>query len=253
MKTHANTILITGGGSGIGRALAEALHREGNQVIITGRNLQRLNAVIQENHGMQAYALDVTQPADLSETLTQIVSQHPELNVLINNSGIMQLEDLLAEPVPLDTAEQTVATNLLGPIRATAALLPHLRRQTSATVIMVTSGLAFTPLATTPTYCATKAALHYYCLSLRQQLKDTSVDVLELAPPYVQTTLMNEQQATDPQAMPLKEFVEEVMSIMKQEPTPKEVLVQRVLPLRNAEANGNFQQVFESLNTMHES
>ncbi|MDB6147753.1 MAG: short-chain dehydrogenase/reductase, partial [Spartobacteria bacterium] len=214
MKTTDNTILITGGGSGIGRALAEAFHRLGNQVIISGRKQQTLDETTTANPGMKSATLDVSDPKNIQSFATQVIKDCPSLNVLINNAGIMQPENLLEKPEDVKTAERTVITNLLGPIRLTAALLPSLRRQPRATIMNVSSGLAFVPLAMTPTYCATKAAVHSYTQSLRYQLKPTHIEVIELIPPYVQTTLMGDQQASDPNAMPLGEFIDEVMSIL---------------------------------------
>ena len=154
------------------------------------------------------------------------VAEFPSLNVLINNAGIMRAEKLLAQQADLADAEAIVATNLLGPIRLTAALLPHLQKQPRAAIMNVSSGLAFLPLALTPTYCATKAAIHSYTLSLRYQLRATAIEVLELIPPYVQTDLMNG--ADDPRAMPLDQFIAEVMEILKQQPTPPEICVENV-------------------------
>jgi uncharacterized oxidoreductase len=175
----------------------------------------------------------------------QAVEQFPSLNVLINNAGIMRVEKLTAQQADLADAEAIVTTNLLGPIRLTAALLPHLR-QRSSTIITVSSGLAFVPLVFTPTYCATKAAIHSYSQSLRYQLKSTPVEVIELAPPYVQTHLMDG--AEDPRAMPLKEFIAEVMEIFKTQPTPSEILVERVKQMRNAERESRYDGTFAGLN-----
>ena len=228
MKTTDNTILITGGGSGIGRALAEAFHRLGNQVIIAGRGQKALDETTAANPGMKSLTLNVSDPRSIQSFAAQLAKDYPSLNVLINNAGIMQPEDLLEKPDDLSTAEKTITTNLLGPIRLTAALLPSLRKQPRATIMNVSSGLAFVPLAMTPTYCATKAAIHSYTQSLRYQLKSTKVEVIELIPPYVQTTLMGDQQANDPNAMPLDEFIDEVMSILQSQPDAKEVCVKKV-------------------------
>lgn len=138
----------------------------------------------------------------------------------------------------LADAEATIATNLLGPLRLTAALLPHLQKQLRATIMTVSSGLAFVPLAMTLTYCATKAAIHPYTQSLRYQLRSTNIEVIELIPLYVQTTLMGDQQANDPKAQPLDDFIAEVMSILKSQPKVKEVCVQKVHPLRYASDPG---------------
>jgi uncharacterized oxidoreductase len=250
MKTTDNTILITGGGSGIGRGLAEAFHRLGNQVIIAGRGQKALDETTAANPGMKSIALDVSDPKSIESFAAQRPKDYPSLNVLINMAGIMQPEDLLAEPADLSTAEKTITTNLLGPIRLTAALLPLLRKQSRATIMNVSSGLAFVPLAMTPTYCATKAAIHSYTQSLRYQLKSTSVEVIELIPPYVQTTLMGDQQAEDPRAMPLGEYIDEVMSILQNQPDAKEVCVKNVYPLRFAAEGGQekYEQFFRQFN-----
>jgi uncharacterized oxidoreductase len=254
MKTTDNTILITGGGSGIGRGLAEAFHRLGNQVIIAGRGQKTLDETIAANPGMKSVTLDVSDPKSIQSFAAQVMKDYPSLNVLINNAGMMRPENLLDPPNNLSTAEATVATNLLGPIRLTAALLPSLQKQPRATIMNVSSGLAFVPFAMTPTYCATKAAIHSYTQSLRYQLAATKVEVVELIPPYVQTTLMGDQQADDPRAMPLKEFVDEVMSILKSQPDVKEVCVKKVYPLRFSAEGGQekYDQFFQEFNdSMH--
>jgi uncharacterized oxidoreductase len=244
MKTSGNCILVTGGGSGIGRALAEALHARGDRVIVAGRRRAVLDGVVAANPGMEAIELDVTDAGSITAFAAEVVARFPELNVLVNNAGIMVHEDLHS-PAHLAVAEATITTNFLGPIRLTTALLPHLMARPAATVINVTSGLAFVPMAPTPTYSATKAALHSYTMSLRRQLADTAIEVLELAPPYVQTTLMGADQASDPRAMPLAEFIAEVMEILGRDPTPAEVIVKRCEPLRFAAENGNLPQLFE--------
>jgi uncharacterized oxidoreductase len=254
MKTTDNTILITGGGSGIGRALAEAFHRLGNQVIIAGRGQKALDETTTANPGMKSLTLNVSDPKSIQSFAEKITKDYPSLNVLINNAGIMQPEDLLEKPDDLSTAEKTITTNLLGPIRLTAVVLPSLQKQPRATIMNVSSGLAFVPLTMTPTYCATKAAIHSYTQSLRYQFKTTNIEVIELVPPYVQTTLMGDQQADDPKAMPLNEFIEEVMSILKGQPDVKEVCVKKVYPLRFAAEGGQekYEQFFEKFNAaMH--
>ena len=244
MKTTDNTILITGGGSGIGRGLAEAFHRLGNQVIIAGRGQKTLDETTGANPGMKSLTLDVSDPKSIQSFAAQVTKDNPSLNVLINNAGIMQPENFLEAPKYLSDAEAIITTNLLGPIRLTAVLLPSLRKQSRATIMNVSSGLAFVPLAMTPTYCATKAAVHSYTQSLRYQLRSTKVEVIELIPPYVQTTLMGDQQAKDPNAMPLNEFISEVMDILQSQPDAKEICVKRVYPLRYAAEKG--QNEYES-------
>jgi uncharacterized oxidoreductase len=246
MKATGNTILITGGGSGIGRGLAEAFHALGNQVIVAGRRRHALDEVTAANPGIRSLSLDIEDPAAIREFAAQAAAQFPALNVLINNAGIMRAEKLLSQPADLADAEAMVTTNLLGPIRLTAALLPHLRQQPRSTIINVSSGLAFLPLAPTPTYCATKAALHSYTLSLRYQLRETGIEVVELIPPYVATHLMGG--ADDPRAMPLDKFIAEVMEILKADPTPREILVEDVKRLRFASESGKFDALFKGLN-----
>ena len=251
MKITGNTILITGGGSGIGRALAEAFHKAGNRVIISGRRQAVLNEVTAANPGMASMVMDATDAAGIRAFAEALVNAHPALNAVINNAGIMAPEDIAAAPDYLDTAEGTIATNLLAPIRLTAALLPHFLKQPTATVLTVSSGLAFVPMVLTPTYSATKSAIHAYSVALREQLKETPVEVIEIVPPYVQTTLMGEGQASDERAMPLDAFISEVMDILENRPDEKEVVVDRCKPLRFAAQNGNFDQVFSMINHMH--
>ena len=239
MRMTGNTILITGGGTGIGRGLAEAFHKEGNQVVISGRRLDRLEATVAANPGMKAEALDIASGESIQSFAEQIKQKYPGLNVVIHNAGIMKLEAL--EKGEVADAEAIIATNLLGPIRLTAALLPWLVTKPDGVIMAVSSGLAFVPLSMTPTYCATKAAIHSYAQSLRYQLRQTPVQVIELIPPYVQTELMGARQASDPNAMPLREFVSETMQILKKSPDTAEICVERVVPLRRAEANGNYE------------
>jgi uncharacterized oxidoreductase len=238
MITTGNTILITGGGSGIGRGLAEAFHKLGNHVIIAGRRKQALDETVAANPGMSSAVLDIENAASIRAFAAKLIADFPTLNAVIHNAGIMRPEKLLTQPEELTDAEAIITTNLLGPIRLTAALLPHLQKQPHAAILTVSSGLAFIPMAMTPTYNATKAAIHSYTQSLRYQLKSTNIQVIELVPPYVQTELMGSQQASDPRAMPLADYLNETINILKTHPDVTEVLVERVKPLRFAEQNG---------------
>lgn len=204
MKLTGNTIFITGGGSGIGRGLAEALHKLGNQVIISGRRAERLQATIDANPGMRAVSLDITDPLDIESVAARLIADHPGLNVLINNAGIMH-PDGAGGPVSDALLNATVETNLLGPIRMTSALVEHLKTRDDAVVANVTSVLGFVPLALTAVYSATKAALHSYTLSQRYLLRETEVSVIEIAPPWVRTELMNSSE--EARAMPLDVFI----------------------------------------------
>lgn len=243
MNMTGNTIFITGGGSGIGRGLAEAFHKIGNEVIIAGRRQQALDEVTSANPGIKSLVLNIEDPHSIADAAAKLKQEFPKLNVLINNAGIMRPEDVTQGKV--ETAEAIVSTNLLGPIRLTAALLPQLVAQPSATIITVSSGLAFVPLASTPTYCATKAAIHSYSMSLRYQLRDTSVKVLELAPPWVATELMGPV-PDNPRAMRLNDFIEEAMRLL---PTATdEVLVERVKDFRNAVSQGREYAVLTQFN-----
>jgi uncharacterized oxidoreductase len=243
MKTTGNTILITGGGSGIGRGLAEAFLKLDNKVVVAGRRGQEIG-------GIDYIPLDIQDPAAIRAFAAQIAADYPALNVLINNAGIMRMEKLQAQQPDLVDAEAIVSTNLLGPIRLTAALLPQLQKQPYSVVMNVSSGLAFVPLHVTPTYCATKAAVHSYTESLRWQLRGTMTEVLELIPPYVATDLLNG--ASDPRAMPLDKYIAEVMEILTTQPEVVEICVENAKRLRFAAAGGHYDQVFQGLNSMWE-
>jgi uncharacterized oxidoreductase len=250
-----NTILITGGGSGLGRGLAEAFHKLGQKVIIAGRRRDVLEAVAKENPGLEFEVFDVQDTAAIPGFAAGLTAKFPALNVVVHMAGIMTLENL-KDGADLAAVDRVIATNLTAPLHLTAALTPHLKQQASATIMTVTSGLAFLPLVSTPTYCATKAAIHSWTLSLRYQLKGTSIEVVELPPPYVQTELLGPQQASDPRAMRLDDFIREVMEILTTQPDVKEVLVKNVYPLRfagdfNSEKFDGFFEQFNNAMAVH--
>jgi len=226
MNLTGNTIFITGGGSGIGRALAEALHKRGNKVIISGRRKGHLAAVVTANPGIEAVALDIADPDNINAVAKKLIQKHPDLNVLVNNAGIMEA-DQAAGVIDDKLLVSTVTTNLLGPIRLTSALMEQLKRRRGI-ILYNTSVLAFVPMAMAAIYSASKAALHSYVLSQRFLLRDSGVRVLEIAPPWVRTELMNSQDAK--QAMPLDEFIAETLDVLGTD--ADEILVEAAKPLR---------------------
>lgn len=208
MKLTGNTIFITGGGSGIGRGLAEAFHKLGNKVIIAGRRKANLDEVTNANPGMASYELDIADPENIGTVAAKLIKDFPDLNVLINNAGIMPFDD---PSTAIDDAlmQRIVTTNFYGPIRLTSALIEHLKTKREAVIINNTSVVAYVPLAANAVYSSTKAALHAYTLSQRFALRDTSVKVQEIAPPWVDTDLI--KKSGDPRAMPLEAFISETM------------------------------------------
>jgi uncharacterized oxidoreductase len=238
MKLTGNTIFITGGTSGIGRALAEALHQRGNKVIISGRRRGLLDEVVAANPGMAAIELDMTDAASIERAAAQLIRDYPDFNVLINNAGIMQ-PDSAAGRIDDALLVSTVETNLIGPIRMTSALLGHLKTKNNAVVAYTTSVLAFVPLAVTAVYSSTKAALHSYIMSQRFMLRDTTVRVLEIAPPWVRTDLMNSREAE--QAMPLDAFINETIAVLGTD--TDEVLVDAAMLFRGNPGPGEHELV----------
>lgn len=228
-----------------GRAL---MKMNGNTILIAGRRRSLLEEVTAAHAGMIALELDIEDPDSIARLAEQVDRKFSNLNVLINNAGIMRNENLLSPAFSLDDAEATVVTNLLGPIRLTTALLPGIVRQPQGAILMVTSGLAYVPLSMTPTYCATKAAIHSYTQSLRYQLKATSVQVIELIPPYVRTELMGARQVSDPVAMPLEDFMAETMKLLATSPQANEICVDRVKRLRFAESTGDYEAFYSQFN-----
>lgn len=249
MNMTGNTILVTGSTSGIGRALAEAFHELGNRVIVAGRRQALLDQITAGRSGLFGMPLDLGDPAAPSRLATEIRARFPELNVLIANAGISRAEDMTADGWDASDAQAIVETNILGVLRVTAALLPVLKGRPGATIMATSSNLAFVPRADFPAYCASKAFLHSWLQSLRHQLRGVPVEVLELAPPYVQTELTGAEQASDPRAMPVDAYVAEVMQLLGQGDHPRgEVLVERDRARRWAERDGRYDTVFAAMN-----
>lgn len=247
MNISGNTIFIPGATSGIGLALAEKLKDCDNTVIVGGRRSDRLDQIATDHPEFGTVLIDTTDPDSIRGAADEVLAKYPDLNVVIAMAGIMKVEDWHHRESFLESAESVVATNVLGPIRLIAAFVEQLAAQPASTIMTVSSGLAFTPLKATPSYNASKAAIHMLSESLRLQLADTGIQVMELVPPSVRTGLLPGQENSD-FAMPLDEFVDEVMTLLRTQPDAREIQVERVKFLRNAEMSGNYDQVIATLN-----
>jgi short-subunit dehydrogenase involved in D-alanine esterification of teichoic acids len=247
MNISGNTIFIPGSTSGIGLAFALALQAKGNTVIIGGRRTDLLEQIAAEHPGLDTVAIDTADPASISAAAREVLARHPDLNVLVTMAGIMRAEDWRKPDSFLASAESVVTTNVLGPIRLIAAFVEHLQAQPDATIVTVSSGLGFAPLAVTPSYNASKAAIHMLSESIRLQFADSSVKVVELVPPAVRTSLMPGQEGNEV-AMPLEDFVSEAMDLLESQPDAKEIQVERVKFLRYGEARDDYDQVVATLN-----
>ena len=247
MQTSGNTILITGSTSGIGLGLALRFHKAGNKVIVAGRRKALLKQITADHPGIEAIELDVADAKSIGQASERAAERYPDLNVLINNAGIMLSENVL-EPGSLKVAEESVTINLLGTIRMTYEFLPQLAQKKDAAIINVSSALAFVPYPIALTYSATKAAVHSFTEGLRVQLADTSVRVIELAPPGVRTTLFGQENAEH--AMPLDDFLDETLAILHGEPTPREIIVERAKFLRHAGTTGNYDNALAMLSAV---
>lgn len=244
MRISGNTIFLPGGTSGIGLGLALRLQAAGNTVIVGGRRTEVLEQLA-ERHGLDTVVIDTADAASVAEVSAEVITRFSDTNVLVAMAGIMLPEDVRGAGF-LGTAEAIVTTNLLGPLRLIAAFTEHLQTRPDAAILTVSSGLAYVPLERTPTYNATKAAIHMFSESIRLQLADTGVQVVELVPPAVQTPLMGLEH--EPSAMPLPEFLDEVMMLLSTQPDAEQILVERVKFLRNAEIEGRYAQVVGVLN-----
>ena len=247
MDISGNTIFIPGATSGIGLALALALRDRGNTVIVGGRRTGLLDEIAAANPGLDTVTIDTADPASIAAAADRVLARHPDLNVLVTMAGVMRIEDWRSPDTFLASAEEVVTTNVLGPIRLIAAFVEHLRQRDDATILTVSSGLAFVPLRVTPSYNASKAAMHMLSESIRLNLAGTGVRVLELVPPAVRTELLPGHD-TNETAMPLDEFVSEVMSLLEAQPDATEIQVERVKFLRHAEARGDYDKGVAAIN-----
>ncbi len=245
MNLTGHTLFIPGATSGIGLALATRLQARGNTVVIGGRRTELLEELA-ARHGFGTVRIDTSDPDSITAAVAELLTRWPELNMLVAMAGIMRAEDWTTSGFLTD-AEEMVTTNLLGPIRLIAALTEHLQTRPDAAIITVSSGLAHTPLRATPSYNATKAAIHMLSETLRLQLQPAGVQVVELVPPAVRTPLMPGQETAE-HAMPLAEFADEAIALWEADPQVREILVEQVLPLRYGEVRGDYDQVVAALN-----
>jgi len=247
MNITGNTIFIPGATSGIGLALALRLHERGNTVIVGGRRTALLDEIRDAHPGIDTVQIDTADADSIRSAAATVLENHPELNALITMAGIMRAEDWTRADGFIASAESIITTNVLGPIRLIGAFIEHLQTRPDATIMTVSSGLAHAPLRVTPSYNASKAAIHMLSESLRLQLEGTSVSVVELVPPAVRTALMPGQEES-PIALPLDDFIDEVMTLIETQPEASEILVERVRFLRYGEARGDYPQVVAALN-----
>jgi short-subunit dehydrogenase involved in D-alanine esterification of teichoic acids len=247
MNISGNTIFIPGSTSGIGLALAVRLHDRGNTVIVGGRRVELLERIAREHPGIDTVRIDTADADSIASAAKEVLAKHPDLNVLVAMAGIMQVEDWQHPESFLAAAEDVVITNVLGPIRLIAAFIEHLRTRPDATIVTVSSGLAFTPLRITPSYNASKAAIHQLSESIRLQYAGTGVRVLELVPPSVRTALIPGQETAE-HAMPLDEFADEVIDLVASQPDAKEIQVERVKFLRHSVVRGVYDETVARLN-----
>jgi short-subunit dehydrogenase involved in D-alanine esterification of teichoic acids len=247
MNISGNTVFIPGSTSGIGLALALELQARGNTVIIGGRRAELLGQIAAQHPGLDTVQIDTADSASIESAAKEVLAKHPDLNLLVAMAGIMRVEDWHQPGSFLESAESVVTTNVLGPIRLIAAFIQHLQAQPDATIVTVSSGLAFAPLRVTPSYNASKAAIHMLSESIRLQLADTAVQIVELEPPSVRTSLLPGQEDNE-MAMPLDEFVAEAVALLQDQPEAKEIQVERVKFLRYGEARGDYEQVVAALN-----
>lgn len=244
MNRAGNTIFITGGSSGIGRALAHRWHDLGNKVIVVGRRRDALEETVEGRPGMMFYELDVDDSDAITSVTRRLVAEHPDLNILVSCAGISGAE-VPTTARNLSRAEKMVETNFLGPVRVIDALVDHLKGRPAAAIVVVSSGTGFVPYPAAPTYSASKAALHSYTVSLRALLRD-ALQVIEIIPPQVATDLM-EGLKDSPYSVPLEKFADDVMALLVAQPSADEIIVDEVKPFRFAERDGKIREIVNAM------
>jgi uncharacterized oxidoreductase len=249
MNITGNTIFIPGATAGIGLALALRLQAAGNTVVIGGRRTEVLDGLAAE-HGFATVTIDTTDARSVLAARDRVLEEHGNLNVLIAMAGIMAAEDVRHASF-LEEAERIITTNITGPLRLIAAFTEQLQSQPDSTLITVSSGLAFTPLASTPTYNGSKAFIHQFSETIRMQFAGTSVKVVELVPPAVQTELMAGNSQKE-HYLPLDAFADEVIALLESQPDAQEILVERVKFLRFAEVENRYDAAIAAINPMPE-
>jgi uncharacterized oxidoreductase len=215
MNIENNTILITGGSRGIGLEMARQLAKKNNKVIVTGRDEQALKKVAEKLNNVSVNQSDVSKPENIAKLYQSIIKAFPDLNIVINNAGIMETINLQNNNLSAAELTDEIDINLKGTILMNNVFLPLLKQKNNAAIINVSSGLAFVPQPIVPVYCATKAAIHSYTLSLRIQLKNTSIKVFELVPPLAQTDMIDAFNEEDIKGVPITPVEEVVADFIK--------------------------------------
>jgi len=248
MNISGNTILITGGGTGIGLALAELFLAKDNKVIVCGRRKSKLLEAKKKFPEINIKTCDITKAAGRKDFFSWISSHFSSINILVNNAGIQKMIDFKKGSKGLASKENEITTNFDAPVKLCALFIPHLMKQKESAIINISSGLGFVPLAAVPVYCATKAALHSFSLSLRYQLKDTSIKVFEIIPPMVDTELdqgSREKKGQNDRGIPARDVA--VATVTAIENNDYETAVGMAEDLRNG-ARETPEQIFNMMN-----
>ena len=248
MKIKGNTILITGGATGIGFALAQAFVREGNEVIICGRREQKLKEAKSKLPQIHTRVCDLSKEKEREELYNWVKSNFKDLNILVNNAGIQRMVDFKKGISNLSAGENEIDINLTAPIHLSAYFIPDLMKQKESAIINVSSGLAFIPIAIMPVYCATKAAIHSFSLSLRHQLKDTSIKVFEVIPPTVDTELdkgARDERGQKDKGIPPSEVAKPTLEALEKD--EYEIAISMAQNLRMG-ARNNPEKIFQGIN-----